>query len=353
MSLHTKNSRVWNTLLSGSIAIALSSLAFGQQAETPADTEQHQDHNLRHDHTMQHSHRAQSQSAHDEHDHSEHAGYGTSPDRQAEDHEHMHEATPPKSEPTGPADHHNEQVDTYSETHHVPPEPPENPMHAMPYPEMAKMMKMDDTERAGRALFDQLEWRHTSQGDAAVWEAEGWYGGDYNKLWVKSEGERVGGSTEDARVEIFWDRIATRWWSLQAGAREDFGSGPPRTWAALGVQGLAPYWFNVEATFYVGEQGRTAARLKTEYDLLLTQRLVLQPEAEANLYGKSDPAREIGSGLSDLDIGLRLRYEIRREMAPYIGVAWTRRFGRAADLVRAEGGSASDAQFVAGLRAWF
>lgn len=256
----------------------------------------------------------------------------------------------PDPEPVTPA--HNPQDNTSSEAQHVAPEPPQRLPSTMSYRDMAHMMQMDDRARFGKLLLDQLEWRRTEAGDAAVWEALGWYGSDYNKLWVKTEGERVRGSTKDARVDILWDHIISRWWSLQAGGREDFGDGPARTWAALGLQGLAPYWFDVEATAYVGEEGRTAARLKAEYDLLLTQRLIVQPEAEANFYGKADPAREIGSGLSDLDIGLRVRYEFRRELAPYIGVAWTRRFGRTADLVRAGGGDASEVQFVAGVRLW-
>ena len=243
--------------------------------------------------------------------------------------------------------------DTASEAQHAAPDPPEHVMPDMPYKEMTRMMQMDDAGSVGRILFDQLEWRHSGQADVAVWEAEGWYGGDYNKLWVKTEGQQVSGSTEDARVDVLWDRIVSRWWSLQAGAREDFGAGPPRTWAALGVQGISPYWFGIEATAYVGAQGRTATRLKAEYDLLLTQRLIVQPEAEANLYGKSDPARQIGSGLSDLDVGLRLRYEIRRQFAPYIGITWRRQFGETADFTRAAGGDPSDVQFVLGVRAWF
>jgi len=243
--------------------------------------------------------------------------------------------------------------DTTSAAQHVAPDPPQHIPPVMPYAEMARMMQMDDTARFGLILIDQLEWRHSDEGNAAVWQAEGWYGGDYNKLWVRTEGERLGSSTEDARIEVLWDRIITRWWSLQAGGREDFGGGPARTWAALGVQGLAPYWFQVEATGYVGDQGRTAARFKVECDLWLTQRLILQPEAEANLYGRSDPARQIGSGLSSLDVGLRLRYELRRELAPYVGVAWTRSFGATEDMVRAAGGHPSVVQIVVGLRAWF
>jgi copper resistance protein B len=243
--------------------------------------------------------------------------------------------------------------ETASETAHVPPDPPEHTMGDMPYREMAAMMQMDDRARTTMVLFDQLEWRNAAGGNAVAWDAQGWYGGDYNKIWVRSEGERVGGTTQDARADLLWDHTFARWWSVQAGGRQDFGTGPARTWAALGVQGRAPYWFETQATFYVGELGRTALRLKSEYELLLTQRLILQPEAEANLYGKADPARQLGSGLSDLEIGLRLRYEIRREFAPYIGIVWSRQFRGTADRVRETGGDPSDVQFVAGVRAWF
>lgn len=239
------------------------------------------------------------------------------------------------------------------ESGHVPPTPPAKPMPDMPYHEMTELMGMDDTGLTASLLVDRLEWRNTAGGDAGTWDAFAWYGGDYNKLWLRTEGERVGGRTEDARVELLWDRIIARWWSLQAGARQDFGAGPPRTWAALGIQGLAPQWFDLEATFYVGEGGRTAARFQAEYELLFTQRLVLQPEFELNLYGKSDPARGLGSGLSDLELGVRLRYEFRREFAPYVGVVWSRAFGETADLRGAEGESANDTRLVAGLRLRF
>jgi copper resistance protein B len=236
---------------------------------------------------------------------------------------------------------------------HVPPDPPQHLMGDMPYAQMTAMMQMDDTARTGTVLIDQLEWRNTGAGNALAWDATGWYGGDTDKVWLRSEGERVAGATQNARADLLWDHIVARWWSVQAGGREDFGRGPPRSWAAIGIQGLAPYWFDAEATFYVGDQGRTALRLKSEYDLLFTQRLILQPEAEANLYGKADPERQQGSGLSDLEIGLRLRYEVRRELAPYIGVVWARQFGGTADRVRESGGNPDDVQFVVGLRARF
>ena len=227
----------------------------------------------------------------------------------------------------------------------------------MSYREMVDTMQMDDTSRFAKVMLDQLEWRNGGADEGrAAWDAQGYYGGDYDKLWIKSEGKYVSSGrtgVHDADVEVLWDRVISTWWNLQAGGRQDFGSGESRTWATLGVQGLAPQWFQTEASVYVSDEGRTAARLKVQYDLLLTQRLVLQPFAEANVYGHSDPAHEIGSGLSDLEISFRLRYEAYREFAPYVGVVWLRRFGETADLVRAAGGERSDLELTAGLRVWF
>lgn len=223
----------------------------------------------------------------------------------------------------------------------------------MSYRQMASMMQMDDTHRFGKIMLDQLEWRDAQQGSAGAWDAEGWYGGDYGKLWVKTEGERLGGVTRNATADLLFDRVIARWWDVQAGLRQDFGKGPARTWAALGVQGLAPYWLDLEATLYVGDEGRVAARLKASYDLLLTQRLILQPYGEANLYSKADPGRQLGSGLTDLELSLRLRYEVRRELAPYVGVGWFKRFGSTGELARAAGEGSDEAQLVAGVRIWF
>lgn len=218
--------------------------------------------------------------------------------------------------------------------------------------EMASLMQMNDRERIGKMQVDELEWRDTSDGGALVWEGYGSYGGDYDKLFVRSEGERVDGDTRNARVELFWDRIITRWWDLQAGAREDFGGGPSRTWAALGLMGVAPYGFDTQLTLYVGDAGRVAARLRTEVDLLVTQRLILQPQIESNLYGQPDRARRVGAGVADVDIGVRLRYEVRRELAPYFGIAWTQWSGETARLLHPLTARRGEAQFVAGLRLW-
>jgi copper resistance protein B len=215
------------------------------------------------------------------------------------------------------------------------------------------MMQMDDTHRFGKIMLDQLEWRDAQEGGAGAWDAQGWYGGDYDKLWVKTERERIGGVTRNATADLLFDRVIARWWDVQAGLRQDFGKGPARTWAALGVQGLAPYWLDLEATLYVGEQGRVAARLKADYDLLMTQRLILQPYGEATLYSKADPGRQLGSGLTDLELSLRLRYEVRRELAPYVGVGWFKRFGSTAQLARAAGEGSDEAELIAGVRIWF
>jgi copper resistance protein B len=138
-----------------------------------------------------------------------------------------------------------------------------------------------------------------------------------------------------------------------AGIRQDIRPGPSRTWAAIGLQGLAPYWFDVEATAYIGESGRTHVRLESEYELLLTNRVILQPRAELNVYGKSDPEYGIGAGLSSMDVGFRLRYEWRREVAPYVGVIWTRKFFDTVDLAEAAGAGEDDVRLAVGLRLWF
>jgi len=257
------------------------------------------------------------------------------------------------------------------DTRHVPPDPPQQIMGDMSYKDMVSMMQMDDTHRYGKVMLEQLEWRGAQDGGAGAWDAEGWYGGDYNKLWIKTEGRAACGARRpwmvgrrvdpgtvpracpDTSSEVLFDRVIARWWDAQAGIRQDFGKGPARTWFALGAQGLAPYWLDIEATLYVGDEGRTAARVKADYDLLLTQRLILQPYAEANLYGKADPRRQIGSGLSDMELSLRLRYEVRRELAPYLGVGWFKRFAGTAELARAAGEGSDEMELIAGLRVWF
>jgi copper resistance protein B len=205
-----------------------------------------------------------------------------------------------------------------------------------------------------QVLINQLEHTRARRGGTGLaWDVHAWAGTDNHRLWFKSEGERTGGTTEDGRYELLWSRPVSAFWDLQAGLRRDFSEGPRRSWLAFGLQGIAPYWFDIEATAYVGPAGRTAMRIQGEYQWLLTQRTFLVPEVEVNLHGRSDPARGIGSGLSDVTLGVRLRHEIRREFAPYIGVSWTGRFGRTAELARAAAEPVREWQWVAGVRVWF
>lgn len=202
-------------------------------------------------------------------------------------------------------------------------------------------------------LFNRLEAWDAEPGTGFAWEGQGWVGTDLNRLWARSDGERIDGETESADLEVLYGRSIARWWDVVAGVRHDFQPGSSQTFAAIGVIGLAPYKFEIEATAYFGESGQTAARLEAEYELLLTNRLILQPLIEVSLYGQNDERRGIGSDLSNVEVGLRLRYEIRREFAPYIGVNWEKVFGGTADFARARGEAVDDRQFVIGLRAWF
>lgn len=205
----------------------------------------------------------------------------------------------------------------------------------------------------GSVVVDHLEAFSGDGSNGQAIDMQAWYGGDLDKLWFKAESERSDGRQGATRIEALWNHAYAAYWGAQVGVRHDVGEGPSRDWVAFGVQGLAPYWFELEATAYVGESGRTALRLEAEYELLLTQRLILQPDVELNFYGKDDPARGIGSGLSDLDVGLRLRYEFTRKFAPYVGVVWSQSFGRTADFAKDEGGGREETQLVAGLRLWF
>ena len=202
-------------------------------------------------------------------------------------------------------------------------------------------------------LFDQLEWQSVEGGTGVNLDSKGWIGGDRDRFWFRAEGDGEEGRLGEAEAHVFYARQFSRWWDVVAGVRQDFRPGPSRTWAAIGIQGLAPYWFEVELTGYIGAEGRTHFRGEVEYELLLTNRLVLQPLVEVEVFGKSDPERGIGAGLSTTEAGFRVRYEFRREFAPYVGVIWSNKFGGTADLAEAAGENTGSARFVAGVRVWF
>lgn len=217
---------------------------------------------------------------------------------------------------------------------------------------LAKPM-MGEHALIGSVIVDRLEMASARRDFSMVYDWQAWYGWDDDRLLIRAEGEVESGSFKNARNELLWAHALTAFWDTQVGIRYDSGLGQDRAWGALGIQGYAPYWLYVEATAYVGEEGRTAFRLELEYDLLITQKLILQPRIETNFYGKSDPSRLVSSGLSNIEAGLRLRYEIIREFAPYIGIEWASTFGSAADRIRAQGSKPEEARFIAGVHFWF
>lgn len=202
-------------------------------------------------------------------------------------------------------------------------------------------------------MLDKFEVRNADGSNPLVWEGEAWIGQDLNKLWLKSEGERVDGKIEESETELLYSRAIAPFWDVQAGIRHDEVEDESRDYATIGIKGLAPYYFETDASVSFGKNGQTKLNASAEYELMLTQKLVLSPEIEFNAYGKEDIAMGVGSGLSNIEAGLRLRYEIKREFAPYIGVNWNKKFGTTADLAENQGLNASDTQLVAGVRAWF
>jgi copper resistance protein B len=203
-------------------------------------------------------------------------------------------------------------------------------------------------------ILDQFEGRTNGRTPDLRWSGEGWIGTDYDKFWIKTEGfRRRDGSIDDGRHEFLYSRAISTYFDLQSGLRSDLDSHRNRNWAAFGFEGLAPLFFHTEGTGYVSDNGHLAARFEGSYDLLLTNRLILQPEFEISLYSKADPARLIGAGISDIDTGLRLRYEIARKFAPYISVAYQGKFGQTASFARRAGESTSGVRLVFGIRSWF
>jgi copper resistance protein B len=205
-----------------------------------------------------------------------------------------------------------------------------------------------------QVLFNLAEYQARKGRDGYRWDGEAWIGGDINRLTLKSEGEgSFGKPLEQAEVQALYSHALDPYWNLQAGVRYDFKPNPSRTYATVGIEGLAPYWFQVEGALFLSDKGDVLARAEGYYDQRITNYFVLQPRVEANFSAQDIPETGTGSGLTDLEAGLRLRYEGRREFAPYIGVSWERQFGDTARFTRARGDSTGGFSFVAGVRTWF
>ena len=215
---------------------------------------------------------------------------------------------------------------------------------------------MHDNEVFYTFQADRFEQRFQDGDDVTLWDVRGWIGEDYNKLFFKSEGDynTDKGEYESTRNELLYSRNVAPFWDVQAGLRHDFiNNADDRSFAALGLQGLAPYWFEVEATTYVSDEGDISARIEGEYDLLLTQRLILQPRFETELALQDVPEYNIGSGINDIELGVRMRYEFSRKFAPYIGVEWTQAIGETKNMIEASGEDPSNTAVVAGVKFWF
>jgi copper resistance protein B len=203
-----------------------------------------------------------------------------------------------------------------------------------------------------QVLFDQLEMQSLHGEPGSRWDSRSWIGGDIHRIWVRTEGDALDGVLDTAEVQLLYGRSLHRWWDVVGGVRYDPRPAPSHMWLAVGVQGLAPQFIDVQATAFIGDQGHLAARIEAEHELLLTQRLVVQSLLELSLSGRDDPDRGVGAGLSTGEVGFRVRYEIKREFAPYTGVVWHQKLFGTGDAARARGADAGGWHIVGGLRFW-
>ena len=212
---------------------------------------------------------------------------------------------------------------------------------------------MEDDPIVTKVMIDQLETRITNGDDPLVLEAQAWIGKDLNKFVVKAGVEQVKNVTEELELQALYSKAVAPFWDFQVGIRQDQKPTPVRNWVALGFQGLAPNWFEVDTALFIGESSQVGLRFSAEYEWMFTQRWVLSPEFEINIHAKDDEATGTGAGISDTQLGLRLRYEIKREFAPYIGINWNKKYGNTATYAKNDGAKTDDSQIVIGIRAWF
>lgn len=285
----------------------------------------------------------------------EHAAMGhcTMPEAGARDHAgHDDHAAPPDCTPGHAAMGHCTMPRSSAPAEPLTPVPPVTDAdRAAAFPDLHQHSMQHPSPVTAKVSFERLEAWDTDQGTGQHWQANAWFGGDIHRLWLRGEGQRLGSRTGSSNIEALYGRSVTPWWDLVAGVRQDTHPAS-RTWAAFGVQGLAPYLFEVSATAYVGSGGQVQVKAEAEYDVRFTNRIVLQPVVEATASLTDEPAAGIGSGLNKVEASLRLRYEISRRFAPYIGVVHERAFGDAA-RTRLPASHSRDTRVVAGVRIWF
>lgn len=213
----------------------------------------------------------------------------------------------------------------------------------------------EDEDVYSYSLIDRLEYGDPDGTNNYLWDAQGWVGGDFNKFWWKTEGEGPlnGGGPEDTEFQALYNRMIRPFWGVQAGVRYDLNPNPDRGFAVLGFQGLAPQWFEADNALFVSEDGDVSFRGEYEYEILLTQKLRLAPRVEINISATDAPEYGLAQGINDTEMGLRLRYQIVRKFAPYIGVRWEQLYGETKDIAKRAGENTSSTAFVIGVRAWY
>ena len=288
----------------------------------------------------------------------------------AQDHQHMDHGAmeqdhsshqpPEKTPPPDPHAGHGPPAASVPIPHGIAPPPPTDHAADAVYgpAAMTRARRLMVKENGGmifsRWMLDRFEYRSARGANGYHWEGEGWIGGDINRLAVKTEGEGAfGGPLESAELQALFSRAIDPWFNLEFGVRHDIRPKPQRSYAVIGIDGLAPYWFEVSAQAFLSNRGDAHLRLEGSYDQRITQRLILQPAVELNIAAQDVRELNIGAGLSDIELGLRLRYEVAREFAPYVGLNWERKLGDTARFTRAAGDDASATSLVVGVRFWF
>jgi copper resistance protein B len=267
---------------------------------------------------------------------------------------HAGHAMPQPPAPAGPAG-----TDLPAGNASPPPVPTDNAADAVYGPEAMHMgrhhlVEFHGDQKLYQVMFNVAEAQFRDGRDGFEWDAAAWYGGDINRLWLKSEGEgEFGGPVEQAEVQALYSRAIGPYFNVQGGVRYDFEPDPSRVYAVIGVEGLAPSFFDVEGTLFLSHKGEVLARAEASYDQRITQRLILQPNVEINLAAQDVPELRLGAGLTEIEAGLRLRYDIRREFAPYVGVQFRRTFGDTRRFLRAAGEDVGGWSLVTGIRWWF
>lgn len=200
---------------------------------------------------------------------------------------------------------------------------------------------------------DKLSYFQHDGADTFALEADFWLGKDLNKFWLKTEVKQEGSETEKFELQALYSKAVSAYWDMQLGVRHDFNLPEERTWAVIGLQGLAPYYFEIDSALFIGDNGDLAARFSAEYEMMLTQQWILSPEIELDFYGQNDLINRVGSGLSSAHISLRLKYEFIREFTFYAGIEHEKQFGKTAELTLENNGETKVTNTIIGISFWF